>query len=135
VSLASLQCQAEARHCQAEVRLTDQAAIRAIVGEAANQSDRVMLAVPVRYGTVARLPASMAERASHPLLDQRRMGAGRAGVAQSAQPISQTEVRLAAGCRYFGCPTDAPYFLRTLHFHRSSPLDRSPFTSHDPRRN
>jgi len=122
VSLASLanrvQCQAEVRHCHAEVRLPDQAAIRAIVGEAANQSDRVMLAVAGALrnrGTLAGVYGLNAPitRSSTSAVWAR---AARAW-AQSAQPISQAEVRLAAGCRYFGCPTDAPYFLRTLHFH------------------
>jgi hypothetical protein len=118
LSLVSLASLASRMQCQAEVRLPDQAAIRAIVGEAANQSDRAMLAVAGALrsrGTLQGVYGASSPVTCHSSPDVWARAAR--AWAQSAQPISQAEVRLAAGCRYFGCPSDARYFLRTLHFH------------------
>jgi len=99
-------------------QITDAAAIRAIVGEAAGQSDRAMLAVAGALrnrGTVQGVYGASSPVTCHSSPDVWARAAR--AWAQSAQHIGQAEVRLAAGCRYFGCATDAPYFLHTLHYH------------------
>ena len=99
-----------------QAAISDADAVRAIIGEAGNQSDTAMLAVASALrnrGTLqgvygvnnpanAHANAALRSRAKHAwLLSAERNGG-------QADP--------SLGCKFFGCPADAPYFLNTLHF-------------------
>jgi len=112
LSLLSLASLASRLECQAEVRLSDQAAIRAIVGEAANQSDRAMLAVAGALRNRGTLDGVYGYNA--PVTRSSTSAVWARAARAWAQSAHQN---IARGCRYFGCTTDARYFIRTLHFH------------------
>ena len=96
--------------------ISDADAVRAIIGEAGNQSDSAMLAVAsaLRHrGTLqgvygvnnpvnAHASAALRARAQNAWLQSAQRNGGQ------ADP--------SLGCKFFGCPADAPYFLNTLHF-------------------
>ena len=109
-----------AANCPAKRAIPDASAIRAIVGEAGNQSDLAMLAVAGslrQRGTLQGVYGVSAPVAAHPSAALWARAAR--AWARSARPLTGSSVTLAlaAGCRYFGCPADAPYFLHTLHYH------------------
>lgn len=91
--------------------IPETAAVRAILGEASNQSDRAMLGVACALrnrGTLAGVYGvnnPVVNRASARL----RQRARRAWLASARQDITR-------GARHFGCPADAPYFLHTLNY-------------------
>jgi hypothetical protein len=99
-----------------QAAISDADAVHAIIGEAGNQSDTAMLAVAsalrnrgtlqgvygVNNAVNAHASAAVRARAQNAwfLSAQRNDG--------QADP--------SLGCKFFGCPADAPYFLHTLHF-------------------
>lgn len=90
----------------------DRLAVRAIIGEGANQSDAAMLGIACAIrnrGTlhgVYGLNGAVTQHASSTIWSR----------AERAWRQAKAGVDVAAGCKFFGCPTDAPYFLHTLHF-------------------
>ena len=89
----------------------DQAAIRAIVGEAAGQP-RAMLAV----ASALRHRGSL--QGVYGLNAPVTRNASPAVWARAAQAWARSAcVDAARGCQYFGCAADRGYFVGTLHFH------------------
>ena len=84
----------------------DQLAVRAIVGEGANQSDAALLGIASAIhnrGTlrgVFGLTNPMVDTASDALWAR----------ARRAWSLAKNGVDAAAGCKFFGCPTDVPWF-------------------------
>lgn len=85
-------------------------AVTAIIGEAGNQSDRAMLAVACALRNRGSLQGVYGVR--NPVVKQ----AGHSLRARAWRAwLRSARADITAGCRYFGCPHDAPYFLHTLH--------------------
>ena len=96
--------------CHAEIGGAE--AVRAIIGEAGNQSDRAMLAVACALRNRGSLAGVYG--VDNPVVNR----AGEKLRARAAQAWRASALRdIVRGCRYFGCPHDAPYFLHRLHFH------------------
>jgi hypothetical protein len=92
--------------------IPDQLAVKAIVGEGANQSDAVLLAIASAIHNRGTLQGvygvdSPVTRNASPAVWAR---------AKHAWQLAKFGVDTAAGCKFFGNPADAPYFLHTLHF-------------------
>jgi hypothetical protein len=92
--------------------IPDHLAVKAIVGEGANQSDAALLAIASAIrnrGTlhgVYGLNSPVTRTASRNLWTR----------AERAWWQAKSGVDTAAGCKFFGNPADAPYFTHTLHF-------------------
>jgi hypothetical protein len=93
-----------------EVRQAD--AVRAILGEAANQPYRAMLGIAAvirNRGSLQSVYGVNNIRAQHaPQKIQ-------AAAARAWQESANRDI--TGGCKYFGCPQDAEYFVGELHFH------------------
>ena len=92
--------------------IPDHLAVKAIVGEGASQSDAALLAIASAIhnrGTlhgVYGLNSPVTRTASQTVWAR----------AEHAWQQAKSGVDAAAGCKFFGNPGDAPYFLQTLHF-------------------
>ena len=90
--------------------------MRAIIGEAGNQTDQAMLGVACALRNRGTLHgvygAAMVPSGSHAMIGRTQVLRARALRAWH----KSAKIDITAGCRYFGCPQDAPYFLRKLHF-------------------
>ena len=88
-----------------------QAALNALIGEAGNQSDQAMLAVACALRNRGSLRGVYG--VNNPVVNH---ASPRLRARAAAAWLRSAQRDIVAGCRYFGCPTDAPYFLRKLHF-------------------
>ena len=96
----------------ARAGVPDNQAVRAILGEGANQPYAAKLAIAcvIRnrgslrgvYGITNELPQHCSARMRNDALRAWRESATH---------------DVTGGCKYFGCPTDAWYFVGKLHFH------------------
>lgn len=96
----------------ARASIPDSLAVRAILGEAANQPYAAKLAIACvirNRGSLNGVFGVANERAQH------CPSAVRADALQAWRESANADI--THGSRYFGCPTDAPYFVRTLHMH------------------
>ena len=90
----------------ARTPISDRLAIRAIIGEGANQSDAALAAIASAIhnrGTlrgVYGLTNPVGDHASDALCAR----------ATRAWTLAKTGADAAAGCKFFGCPTDVPWF-------------------------
>ena len=86
--------------------ISDRDAVRAIIGEGANQSDAALAAIASAIhnrGTlrgVYGLTNPVGDTASDALWAR----------ARRAWTLAKTGADAAAGCKFFGCPTDVPWF-------------------------
>jgi len=90
----------------------DHLAVRAIVGEGANQSDAAMLGIASAIHNrgslqgVYGMNSPVTRTASRPIWTR----------AERAWQQAKSGVDTAAGCKYFGSRADAPFFIDTLRF-------------------
>jgi hypothetical protein len=92
-------------------RFNDTQAVNAILGEGSNQSDRAMLGIACAIRNRGTLQGVYG--LNNPVVE--RASAGLRERAENAWEQSAS-CDIVSGCRYFGCPYDAPYFLHTLHY-------------------
>jgi len=98
----------------ARTKISDRDAVRAIIGEGADQSDAALAGIASAIhnrGTlhgVFGLGNPIVDTASDALWAR----------ARRAWNLAKNGVDAAAGCKFFGCPTDAPYF----HQHGFTPV-------------
>lgn len=87
-------------------------AVNAILGEAANQPYQSMLGIACAIRNRGSLKGVYG---ANNFTAQHCPAAIRARAARAWTQSAQHDI--TAGCRYFGCPADANYFLHTLHYH------------------
>jgi hypothetical protein len=87
-------------------------AVRAILGEAANQPYRAMLGI----AAVIRNRGSL--QSVYGLGNLRAQHAPESVQAAAARAWQESANHdITGGCKYFGCPQDREYFVEELHFH------------------
>ena len=90
----------------ARTKISDRDAVRAIIGEGANQSDAALAGIASAIHNrgnlrgVYGLTNPVVNRASDALWAR----------ARRAWNLAKNGVDAAAGCKFFGCPTDVPWF-------------------------
>ena len=90
----------------------DQLAVRAIVGEGANQFDAALLGIASAIHNRGSLQGVYGMNSPVTHTASRTIWAR----AERAWKQAKSGVDTAAGCKFFGSRADAPYFIDTLHF-------------------
>ena len=90
----------------ASAKVNDRDAVRAIIGEGANQSDEALAGIASAIHNRGTLHGVYG--LTNPVVN--RAGDALWARARRAWTLAKTGVDAAAGCKFFGCPTDVAWF-------------------------